>query len=253
MSAMSPSHVFGGYVDPGYEPVRDLFLKHFEDGLEDCAQCCVFVRGRPVVDLWGARADSRGEPRFNYGPGTMQNVFSSSKVLTSLVVAMLADRGHLSYSQLVSEIWPEYSQHGKGGTTVAQVMRHEAGVPVLDRALEVGDLTAERIRDGAVGDVLAEQRARHEPGQGRFYHALTRGWLVNEIVRRADPAGRTVGQFLHEEVAVPLGLEGELAVGVPDELRDAVAPLTARSARWLVSQLVRRRGGKLAGVSLATP
>jgi hypothetical protein len=35
----------------------------------------------------------------------------------------------------------------------------------------------------------------------REYHAVTRGLVINEIVRRVDPLGRTVGEFLRAEVA----------------------------------------------------
>jgi len=237
-------------VEPGYEPVQEVFLQHFSDGVEDCAQCCIFVKGDKVVDLWGARTDDAGEPNYNYGPSSMQNIFSSSKVLSSLVVSMLVDRGHLSYTQLVTNIWPEYAQHGKGCTTVGHVMRHEAGLAEFDRPIDLMDLTAERLRSGSIANAIATQRPNHVPGKKRQYHEFTRGWIENEIVRRADPAGRTIGEFLHDEVAVPLGLEGELGIGLPDVMHGAVAPLKAWSTKWALSQLLMPRslgGGKLPG------
>jgi CubicO group peptidase (beta-lactamase class C family) len=103
-----------------------------------------------------------------YGPYSLQNVFSSSKVLESMVVAMLADRGHLRYSDLVSTHWPEYAQNGKGATTVAMLMRHEAGLPRLDTLLNAEDLTAEAIRRGAVSGILARQVPAHPPGEQRM-------------------------------------------------------------------------------------
>ena len=42
------------------------------------------------------------------------------------------------------------------------------------------------------------------PGESREYHSLSRGWIVNEVVRRSDPAGRTIGQVLLEDYATPL-------------------------------------------------
>ena len=69
-----------------------------------------------VVDLWGANHDTRASsssssfvPRHNYGADGLQNLFSSSKVLTSLVVAMLVDRGHLRYDQRVVDLWPSFA------------------------------------------------------------------------------------------------------------------------------------------------
>merc|ERR1711977_162222 len=229
-----------GTVAPGYEPVRQAFLQHVKDGLEDGAQLCAYHKGVMVVDLWTDKED--------YGPSTVQNLFSSTKVLTSLVVAMLADRGHLDYNQKVCDVWPAYAQHGKGETTIAHVMRHEAGLSELDCQFDASDLTAERIREGSISDRLAAQRPRHTPGEKREYHAVTRGWLVNEIVRRVDPEGRTIGQFLHEEVALPLGLENELCVGLPEEMTSHVRDLKFQHLWWTWGQLLLPRwlgGGKV--------
>ena len=44
----------------------------------------------------------------------------------ALVVAMLVDRGLLSYDDLVTKHWPEFGKNGKEHVTVADVMRHEA-------------------------------------------------------------------------------------------------------------------------------
>ena len=43
--------------------------------------------------------------------------------------------------------------------------------------------------------------------QRREYHAITRGFVLQEIFRRVDPAGRTIGQFLQEEVFKPLSVD----------------------------------------------
>lgn len=44
------------------------------------------------------------------------------------------------------------------------------------------------------------------------YHAITYGWLVDQIVRRADPLKRGIGRFFREEIAVPYG------ISIPDRL-----------------------------------
>jgi len=235
---MKASHI-AGTAAPGFEAVRATFAEHVAADLEDGAQCCVYHRGRKVVDLWT-------EPG-QYTARTVQNLFSSTKVITSIVVAMLADRGHLSYDQRVSELWPEYAQHGKGETTIAQVMRHEAGLSNFDQPLNASLLTAEQIKAGSVSDIIAAQEPAHIPGERRQYHAVTRGYIVNEIVRRADPAGRTVGQFLREEIAAPLQIEDQLAIGLQENF-DNVRDLTFTNAWWTWRQLIRPTflgGGKV--------
>ena len=53
------------------------------------------------------------------------------------------------------------------------------------------------------------------------YHALTQGFLCGEILRRIT--GKTVGAFLQEEFAEPLGLD--FFIGVPDDRLGDVATM----------------------------
>ena len=41
----------GGYVEAGFEPVRAAFEENFELHGDFGAACCVYLDGRPVVDL----------------------------------------------------------------------------------------------------------------------------------------------------------------------------------------------------------
>lgn len=250
----------GGEVAEGYESVRDLFLSNFEPGgQEDRAQLCVFVQGKKVVDLWGSRVQTE-ERKWGakadeqpYRADSLQNIFSSTKVLTSIVVAMLVDRGHLAYDQLVTDIWEEYAQCSKGTTTIAMLMRHEAGLAQFDQPLSVADLTADTLSNGRAGDIIAGQKPSHVPGAERNYHGVTRGWIVNEIVRRVDPQHRTIGQFLLEEISTPLNMRDELRIGLPDNLHSRVAPLVRRSGAWSTKQWLFPKvfgGGRIVGFSV---
>jgi len=44
-----------------------------------------------------------------------------------------------------------------------------------------------------------------------------RGWILNEIFRRVEPQGRTLGEYLAEEIAPKLG--GGLTIGLPPEAK----------------------------------
>jgi CubicO group peptidase (beta-lactamase class C family) len=218
-----------GTCKKGYEPVRSLFEHHLNIGLEEHAQVCAYVNGECVVDLYASVVKTVVDD--DYDATSVQDIFSSTKAITSLVVAMLEDRGCLNYDQLVESLWPEYGQNGKAGTTIAQVMRHEAGLSRL--VLSAKDLTTDRIKAGAVSNTIARARPRFSSGsrdvhdrvndpenlkRWRDYHATSRGWIINEIVRRADPAGRTIGEFIQEEINDVLGIdETELFVGATSE------------------------------------
>mmetsp|Transcript_58210 Transcript_58210/g.127638 ORF Transcript_58210/g.127638 Transcript_58210/m.127638 type:complete len:489 (+) Transcript_58210:59-1525(+) len=221
--------VVGDGVKPGWEHVRDVYVKHFEQGLEIGSQLVVYYKGERVVDLAGSIDHPTTK---TYDCNALQNVFSSSKVVASICVAMLAARGHVRYDQKVAEIWPEFAQNGKGDITVAEVMRHEAGCVNLSETLLSKDLTAERIRAGAVSDQLAAQVPKWPKDTRREYHAETRGFFINEIFRRCHPQGLTVGQFLQQEVLPVVGIPGSIYFGVPESQDDRRAPMVPHPTTW---------------------
>jgi CubicO group peptidase (beta-lactamase class C family) len=52
-----------GHVSPGFVAVREAFVENFIQRGERGGACCVYLRGRKVVDLWGGvRNKSTGEP-----------------------------------------------------------------------------------------------------------------------------------------------------------------------------------------------
>jgi CubicO group peptidase (beta-lactamase class C family) len=75
-----------------------------------------------------------------------------------------------------------------------------------------------------------------DPGGRHGYHVVTLGWYEGELIRRADPAGRSLGQFFAEEIAEPLGLD--FYIGLPASVnRDRVAYLHAWSLTDLLLHL----------------
>ena len=74
----------GGRCAAGYEDVERVFRQHFSGGQERGAQCCAFVGGERVVDLWGVREGSLPSAEMDaaYGVDSLVNIFSSTKVMT---------------------------------------------------------------------------------------------------------------------------------------------------------------------------
>jgi CubicO group peptidase (beta-lactamase class C family) len=54
--------------------------------------------------------------------------------------------------------------------------------------------------------ILEDMTPLWEPGTRWGYHLATFGALVGELIRRVDPAGRSIGAYFRDELAAPLGL-----------------------------------------------
>ena len=79
----------------------------------------------------------------------------------------------------------------------------------------VSDLLRENIKQNCVGQVIERQCPSYPDTGRRQYHALTRGWIANEVVRRVNPAQGTIGEFLLENVSKPLS--ARVFIGTEDQ------------------------------------
>ena len=197
----------GGFVAPGFEEVRSEFERNFAERGEIGAAVAAYWRGERVVDLWGGRRSPNDNSPWNRD--TMVVVMSTTKGLSAMTLAIANARGWIDYDALVARYWPEFAQNGKGAITVRQLLGHEAGLVLLDE-----QMTIEKLRDlDYVARVLARQKPAWTPGTRHGYHTMTLGLYMQELMRRVDPAHRTLGRFFHEEIAGPL--EMDFYIGLP--------------------------------------
>ncbi|MEU2283109.1 serine hydrolase domain-containing protein [Streptomyces sp. NPDC013178] len=196
-----------GAVAEGFEPVREAFVRNFEVLGDRGAAVAVYRDGRKVVDLWGGSRDVNGGAPWERG--TAQIVRSATKGVAAAVLLLLGQRGELDLDAPVGAYWPEYKAAGKEWTVVRDLLAHRAGVPVLDRPLTPAEAADPELGAAAV----AAQAPVWEPGTDHGYHAQTYSWLTGELVRRVT--GRTIGAWIAEEIAGPVG--AQLWLGLPAE------------------------------------
>jgi len=216
----SGSARIAGFARPGFEAVREAFIENFERRKELGAACCVYYRGEKVVDLWGGiRNAATGEP---WEEDTMVIVYSATKGMAGLAMALAHSRGLFDYDERVSTYWPEFAQQGKEKITVRQLLAHQAGLFALDVRPDI-PLVADPDR---LAEVLARQKPAWEPGTRQAYHGITLGFYESELLRRVDPKHRTLGQFFQEELADPLGLD--FYIRLPETIPDSRLAKTQR-------------------------
>src|SRR6201982_4136060 len=207
-----------GTCDDRFEAVRGALAKNLDSGDELGASMVVDIDGDHVVDVWGGFRD---EARTTRGDEhTITNVWSSTKPVTSLAALMLVDRGELDVDQPVAKYWPEFAAHGKQDVLVRHVMSHASGVSGLDQPASV-----EVLYDWEQSTSrMAAQAPWWEPGTASGYHALNYGHLVGEMVRRIS--GKTLKQFVAEEIAGPLGTDFQIGAAESDwhRISDVIPP-----------------------------
>jgi CubicO group peptidase (beta-lactamase class C family) len=224
------------HVLAGWEPVRDALVEGFDNGQDHGAGVAVYHRGICVVDVMGGWQDK--DHTIAYGPDSLQTVFSTTKGIMSIAVAMCVQRGLIDYSEKVATYWPEFGQAGKQDITVAELLAHRGGLYTLRDAVS--------LQDALDWDTMVSRLAATEPllpkGSPHSYHAITFGWLAGELVRRVD--GRSVSDFVRQEIAEPLS--AEFFIGLPEALEPRVARLMAHPLPSFppdIAKIMNDRGG----------
>jgi CubicO group peptidase (beta-lactamase class C family) len=217
----------------------------YRTGLYPAVQLCVFYRGAAVIDraLGFASGNAPGDPpdapKQPVTAATPFCIYSASKAVTAMLIHKLDDRGALHIDDRVADYLPEFSRGAKSQITIAHVLCHRAGIPNIPRGamdLELLEHPDEIIR------LLAEAPLVARPGRRLAYHAVTGGFVLGEVVRRAT--GEDIRTVLAKELREPLGLRW-LSYGVaPEDVpRVAIDALTGIPLLPPVAQVLERALG----------
>jgi CubicO group peptidase (beta-lactamase class C family) len=207
-----------GTCSDHFEPVRVALAERLASGDELGASIVINIGGETVADMWGGfRDEARTVP---WTRDTITNVWSTTKTVTNLAALMLADRGQLDVYAPIARYWPEYAANGKQDIEVRHLLSHTSGVSGWDQPFVTEDMYD---WDKATSQ-LASQAPWWEPGTASGYHALNQGHMVGELIRRIT--GKTLKQFVADEIAGPLGADFQIGALERDwdRIADVVPP-----------------------------
>lgn len=190
--------VQGNYA-PAFSEVANLLAEHVANGNEVGASIAVWHGHENLVDIWAGYADALKSEQWRQG--TIANVFSSTKTISTLAVLICHDRGLLSVYEPVCKYWLEFAANGKEKILIRHLMSHTSGVAGWEEAISI-----EQVYDVKYATrKLAEQAPWWEPGTASGYHGQNMGQLLGEVVRRVS--GKSLTEFVRTEIAEPLNAD----------------------------------------------
>ena len=202
----------------------------YRTGLYPAIQLCIRHRGQLAIHRaighasGNAPGDPRDGPRVPVTLDTPILIYSAAKAITGMVIHKLDEQRMLHLEDRICDYIPEFGAHGKQWITIRHVLGHRAGIPNLPP----GAMDLELLQDlERAIEILCASRPAFRPGRRLAYHAISGGFLLGEVVRRAT--GQDIRQVLRKEIVEPLGLRW-MGYGVPAEdvsrvARDAVTGL----------------------------
>jgi len=239
------SNIYGGALDPKFKPLEEAFRQNFLEDRELGAQMAAYVGGKRVIDMWGTNDLSDGP----YTNTTLHRVFSSTKVLEALVVAVAADKGYLAFDEPIAKHWPGFAKNGKEKITVSDLMRHSAGLHVFHSPMPQSVLVDYMAgKYDPMAKFIEDSPPQFHGGHKQGYHAITRGFVLAELLRRVDPQGRPIQTLINEWILGPLDLLEDYQLPIKDKDAHArVIPMQQFSTLYmmvhiLAPYLLRSRG-----------
>jgi CubicO group peptidase (beta-lactamase class C family) len=203
-----------GFTTAEFAPLRQAFRDCFALG-QHGGSVSVVHRGALVAELWGGSADVAGTR--DWQQDTLVNVWSCTKGIAAVAMAMLVDRGLVDYDQPMARYWPEFAANGKGDITVGEALSHQGGLDGLSVPMDLAGLYA----GAPYAQALAAMVPLWPPRSRSVYHAISLGVLVAEPLRRVS--GQGFGAFLRDQIAGPL--RADMFVGLPEVEEVRVAEL----------------------------
>lgn len=188
------------------------------------AQLCVIFRGRILIDRSFGCADD-----------ALFWTFSACKPYTALLVHMLAERARISLDDPVSDYWPEFARHGKGGITIRHVLQHRTGL--FSARIPFGDalaMTNWRRSIRRIEDALPSW----PPGVAPAYQALSYGFILGELLHRIT--GSPIQELLAAELLDPLRAR-DTYLGLAGSHWQRHVPISARGLAGLIPQAFLNR------------
>lgn len=196
--------------------VRGVLEALVRDTPEVGLQVAAYLDGKLVIDSWAGSADPATGRAVD--GDTLFMLSSTSKGVASTCMHLCVERHGLSYDMPIARVWPEFAARGKEKATLRHALCHQTGVPQTP----VG-YTPEWLPDwDRMCRGIADLEPMFPPGKRTAYHSLNFGYIIGEVLRRVD--GRTIAQFLADEICAPLGINGAY-FGVPDSEMHRVATL----------------------------
>ena len=195
-------------LDPArLEKMCDVIAGHVAKGMHPGGQVAVARHGKLALFRGFGQACTAPAPVAT-ADDTLFLLYSNTKVVTACAVWTLVEDGAIRFGDRVADHLPGFEKHRKGDITLIQLLSHQAGFP---GAVVPPDVWGDHdLLRRVVCDFVPEWPA----GQRLQYHPTAAHWVAGAMIEAVT--GRDFRDYIREKVIAPLGLDGELFVGLPE-------------------------------------
>ena len=100
-----------GDCDPKFTKVKEIFADLYLQERELGSAFAIFKNGKPLVNIWAGYRDLNKTKKWQ--EDTLVTVYSTTKGIAALCIALAVEKGLLDYQERVEKYWPEFGCNGK--------------------------------------------------------------------------------------------------------------------------------------------
>ncbi|HJQ88527.1 MAG TPA: serine hydrolase domain-containing protein [Propionibacteriaceae bacterium] len=163
--------------------------------------------------------------------------FSMTKTFTAAAVLQLVERGVIGLDDELDRYLPTGSYAGQG-ITIRHLLTHTAGLP-NPIPLRWVHLTEDEdsFDEAAALEAVTAANPKLDARPGEKYSYTNIGyWLLGKVIETAT--GESYAEYVTSNILVPLGVDGQVAIGIPDAGNHASGYLARYSFTNLLKGLV---------------
>ena len=184
--------------------VQSLIQQGIDDQLHLGAQVCVSRGGEIIEELAIGQASSGHAMTTD----SIALWMSSGKPVTAVAILQLVEHGEIELDDPVVAFLPTFASHGKEGITIRHLLTHTGGIRTARFSFPSDDWDT-------IIAAICDAKPEWDAGEQGGYHTQTTWFLLGELVRLVD--GRTIDQYVREEIFLPLGMNDSW-MGMPEEV-----------------------------------
>jgi len=210
----------GGMTQQQVNKIWQAVEKLYQTGTNPMISLCIRRRGEIVLNrsigyAQGSHVGGLSANAIIATPETPVCLFSTSKIVTAMLIHLLAEQGQINLEDPVRQYIPEFAANGKQHITIQHLLSHRAGIASIGKNID-----PELMFDP---DMILQKLYQAKPvsmGHQVAYHAVTAGYVLGELVKRVT--GQDIRQFLHDTIEQPMEMQ-HFNYGLRPELRSEVA------------------------------
>jgi len=203
-----------GHCEEKYLPLKKIFENFFLNNREEGASFSVYQDGKQLINLYGGYKNLKKEI---WKEDTIVNVFSATKGIYELLICKLIESHKLDITKPVYYYWEKFRESSKRTITLENILCHESGIYRFQKGIDNKDL----LDWDKIINFLENQKPEHEPGSKTFYHSMTHGFLIGQVLKNIFK--KSLSEILDFLIRKKFNLD--FYIGVPDNKIGKIAYL----------------------------